>query len=105
MTDPYDVERGIHELFWARARGDLLMTETARIADKIADGFRADFDTTLDMEMVGKALVIVAASVSPFANDREMPPAVIANMIGLAGENLVRTARVRAAEGGAPCRS
>jgi hypothetical protein len=99
MTRPYDVERGIHDLFHARLR-DPLLTETARLADKIADGFRADFDTTLDMETVGKALVIAAASVTPVAVDKSMPAAVIANLIGFAGENLVRTARVRAREAG-----
>lgn len=96
----YDVERGIHELFHARLRRDLLLAEAAQLGDTIADGFRADFDTTLDMETVGMALVIAAASVTPVAVEKNMPAQVIANLIGFAGENLVRTARVRAREAG-----
>lgn len=99
MTRLYDIEQGLREMAAVRAsRGDLALV-LARVGDDIADGFRADFDTTLDMETVGKALVIAAASVTRLAADkRRVPATVVVNMIGLAGENLVRTARARAAE-------
>ncbi|HYQ69651.1 hypothetical protein [Actinophytocola sp.] len=98
MTRPFDIENGLTVCAEARAMDDPIMVETARLADKIADGFRADFDMTLDMETVGKALVVAAASVMDLAAGGQTPATVITNMIGLAGENLVRTARARAAE-------
>lgn len=94
---PFDIENALREALRARVNGDDLMHAIARLADKLADGFRADFDTTMDMEMVGKALVVAGASLVPLA-DPMIPPAALINMVGLAGENLVRTARSRASE-------
>lgn len=94
MIDPFDIERAIHEIFHHRFHGDELAAETGRLADKIADGFRADFDTSMDMEDVGKVLVIAAASLVPLATP-DVPSPVLVNMIGMAGESLVRTVRAR----------
>jgi hypothetical protein len=104
MTPPFDIEDGLREVARARANGDELMREIARLADLIADGFRRDFDTTMDMEQVGKALVVTSASLVPL-NDPVIPPAALINMVGIAGENLVRTARTRAAEAAEAWRS
>lgn len=93
----YDIEGALRHALRVRVDGDELMGETARLADLIADGFRRDFGESMDMEDVGKALVVTSASLVPLI-DPKIPSAVIANMIGLAGENLVRTARARAAE-------
>lgn len=93
----YDIEAALRHALRVRVDGDALMGETARIADLIADGFRADFGESMDLEAVGKALVFTAASLVPLI-DPAIPSAVIANMIGLAGENLVRNARARSAE-------
>lgn len=99
MTAPFDIENALDVCARARATTDQIMVETARLAGMIADGFRGDFDATLDMETVGQALLVAAASVTRLAADEVgMPATVIVNMIGLAGENLVRTARARAAE-------
>lgn len=99
MTRPFDIENALAIVARARATADPIMVETARLADVIADGFRADFDMTLDMETVGTALVVASASVTRLAaHEVGMPATVVVNMIGLAGENLVRTARSRAAE-------
>lgn len=88
----YDVELGIREIAKARARGGALTTETARLAEHVVAGFRRDFGDELDMETCGKALVIAASAVIPLCHD-EIPGVVLANLIGLAGESLVRGAR------------
>ena len=88
----YDLENGIREMARARSRDDALSVETMRLADLLVDGMRREFGSTLDMETCGKALVIAASSVVPLC-DPDIPPAVIANMIGFAGERLVREAR------------
>lgn len=98
MTDPYDVERAIHEIRHNRGRGDALIAESGRMADKVADGFRCDFDSTMDMETVGKALVVAAASLIALTDPPASSAAVVLDVLAFAGENIVRTARARAAE-------
>lgn len=99
MTRPFDIENALAIVARTRVTADPITVETARLAEVIADGFRADFDATLDMETVGQALVVAAASVTNMAAaEIGMPAAVIVNMIGFTGESLVRAARSRAAE-------
>lgn len=88
----FDVENGLREIARARASGNELLRETATLADQVAAGMRGDFAGVLDMETCGKAFVIAAASVVPLCGP-DIPAAVIANLIGMAGENLVREAR------------
>lgn len=97
----YDVERGLREIAKARQteRSDFVLAETAKLAGLVADGFRREFDDELDMETVGKVLVIAATSLPPLvAGETGIPGAVVMNLIAFAGEELVRTARARAAE-------
>jgi hypothetical protein len=99
----YDVERGLREIAAARLkeRSDFLLAETAKLARLVADGFRREFDDELDMEHVGKVLVIAAASLPPLvAGEAGVPGAVVMNLIAFAGEELVRAARARAPEAG-----
>lgn len=98
MTRPYDLERGLAEVARSRADAGELGQAAARMGDKLADGVRADFDTTLDIESVGAALVIAAASLLPLTDDRDIPSGVLVDVLAFAGEQLVRTARARAAE-------
>jgi len=88
----FDIENGLREIARARAVADPLMWETALLADKLVAGVRGDFEGVLDMEMCGKAFVIAAASVMPLCTP-DIPAAVIVNLIGMAGERLVRQAR------------
>ncbi len=97
----YDVERGLREIAEARRkeRSDFVLAETAKLARVIADGFRREFDDELDMEHVGMALVIAAASLPPLVTgETGLPGKAVMNLIAFAGEELVRTARARAAE-------
>ena len=88
----FDVERALREVANARRRDDQLTAETARIAELMVAGFRGDFGGVLDMETCGQALLIAAASLVPLCGP-EIPGTVLANMIGFAGESLVRGAR------------
>lgn len=88
----YDIEQAIRQAARARGNRDDLTRETSTIADRMADGFRGDFGDTLDMETCGKALVIAAGSLVPLCGP-EIPGAVLANIVCLAGESLVRQAR------------
>jgi hypothetical protein len=88
----YDLENGIREMARARSRNDALSKETMRLADQVVARMREEFGSTLDMETCGKAWVIAASSVVPLCGP-EIPAAVVANLIGFAGEQLVREAR------------
>lgn len=88
----FDIELGIHTVNQSRRRPDALTQHTIHMADDAAANMRAEFGDSLDMEMCGKAWLIIAAAVIPLC-DPEIPGAVLANLIAFAGENLIRTAR------------
>jgi hypothetical protein len=98
----YDVEHALREIAKARAKAhtDVITAETAKLAGLVAEGFRREFDDELDMEATGMALVIAAASLPPVVTGEHaaVPGAVVMNLIAFAGEDLIRTARARAAE-------
>lgn len=100
MTPPndYDVENDLRRVAQARADADELTRAVASIGDAIADGFRARFDITMDMEHSGLTLMIGAAMLCPIAKRGDMSASVLTDALAMAAENLVRTARSRAAE-------
>ena len=87
----YDIENGLRVLAEARAEGGALLLHIAGLADKVAAHIREDFASSLDMETVGKALVIAASAVVPLCTP-DIPSTVI-TVDGMSGENLVREAR------------
>lgn len=87
-----DIEKCVHVLNRARRRPDPVTQHTALLADEVAAKMRAEFGDTLDMETCGKALVIAASAVVPLCAP-DVPSALVANLIGFFGENLVREAR------------
>lgn len=100
MTDPYNVDGALRQVATARAHGGEMTSEAARVGDLLADGFRRDFFDA-DMEAMGSALLVAADSLAPIA--QEVAPALaIITSLAMAGENLVRTARDRAAEQAEP---
>ncbi len=87
-----DVEHILAMVADQRARG--AAGELLGVADELADGMRRDFDE-MDMEQAGTALIVAATSLAPYAD--VSPPSLMKTLV-IAGENLVRTARARAAE-------
>ena len=88
----FDVEAGIHQINQSRHRNDQLTVAQVALADRVATKFREEFGSTLDMETCGKAMVIAASAAAPLCRE-EIPGTAIANIIALAGEQLVREAR------------
>jgi hypothetical protein len=87
-----DIELCIHTLNQGRRLVDPLTQYTMKMADEAATRMRAEFGDSLDMETCGKALVIAASMIVPLCRE-EIPGAVLANLIGFVGEDLVREAR------------
>lgn len=85
----YDIERALQEIARSRSRRDGVTRETKALAERIAAGFRGDFDGVLDLDTCGRALVIAAGSLVPLCGP-DIPATVIVNMIAFAGESLVR---------------
>jgi hypothetical protein len=99
----YDVENALEEIAAWRGKvgSDVILGETLKLGQLVADGFRREFDDELDMEATGKALVIAAGSLPPLVTGgTKVPGGVVMNLIAFAGENLIRAARARAAERG-----
>lgn len=88
----FDLERALAEIARNRANDDPLTRRTAALAAKMASGTRGDFAGVLDMETVGTAYVVAAASVVPLCSP-DIPAAVIVNIIAMAGADLIEQAR------------
>jgi len=95
---PVDIEKCVHVLNQARRQPDEVTQHTALLADQVAVKMREEFGDTLDMETCGKALVIAASAVVPLCTP-DVPAALVANLIGFLGEDLVRNARTTGSGG------
>lgn len=94
---PGDLDQILASVAEQRADADSLTRALATLGDALADGIRGSAFESLDMETVGTALVIAATSLAPWM-DRDVSPAMLLRALVLGGENLIRTARARAAE-------
>lgn len=93
----YDVEAGLADLARARRLRDHVTRATTELADRMAHRLEAHFSGE-ELETVGRALVIVAASTGALAADAPtIQPVTLVNLVGFAGQRLVVDAR--AAEG------
>lgn len=90
-TDRFDIESALLGVSIRRHSGNALDTESAKLGDTIVAGLRREFPE-LDPETCGLAMVIAAGSVIPLL-EHEIPPAVLVNIIGFAGQRLVSDAR------------
>lgn len=83
---PYDIDNGLAEARAFRERQNrAIVRASVQVGDRLADGMATNFSPS-DLELVGRALIVVAASVCELV---DLPAAVISNVIAIAGQRLV----------------
>lgn len=96
LTVPlYDVELGLREAAKHRLRRDEVSRATCDLADRLASHLVRHFGPEA-VETAGLALVISAASVGALAAEG-VQPAILVNVIALAGQRMVGDARAGSA--------
>jgi len=90
-TPLYDVAKALGELtqYRATATVDPLAAQSITIADKLACHMARHFPDATDRSTAGAALVILAASITSLSG---IPVEVVANITGLAGQELTQGA-------------
>lgn len=94
---PYDVDGAIRDLARHRRRRDPGTRGILQLADDLAAAMQSNFSAE-EMETVGRALVIAAASTGPLAQYGASPKettvaTMVCNITAFAGERLIRDAR------------
>jgi hypothetical protein len=87
----YDVEQALREAARSRRKRDALTEATTQIADDLASHLARHFGPE-GLETAGLALVIAAASAGALAT-KDIPPAVLCNVLAYAGQRMVGDAR------------
>jgi hypothetical protein len=96
----YDEQKGLRELARQRLKRDPVTRAQVTIADGLAENMLRHFAAE-DAELVGRALLVVAASVGVLAQEG-FPPAVIVNVTGFAGARMIADGRAWSEAQGAP---
>lgn len=97
MPPLYDVEAALQQVRARRESTNLVDRKAARVADRLARHMLRHFPN--GTEDAGVALIVAAASVGVLAVDKEIPPAVLVNIVGFAGARLIEHARTGGARG------
>lgn len=88
-TELYDVDAALRQLAASRRLRDPLTRATAQLADDLAHHMSANFGPE-ELETVGRALIIVAASLGVLPHEQpEIQAAVLVNVAAFAGQRLV----------------
>lgn len=95
---PFDIERAVAEVAQSRVRLDESTRVIASYGDALADGFRRDFGDSLDMQTVGSALMVAAASLGVLTDRGGTSPSALVDVLAMAGESLIRIDRERSSE-------
>jgi hypothetical protein len=88
----YDVDKARHELAAARKRRDGLTHSQSKIGDSLAAHVDRHFSAE-ELETAGRALLIAAGSLAGLA-DMDLPPQVMCNILGFAGDRLITDGQV-----------
>jgi hypothetical protein len=89
----YDVERARAEMAKGRRMRDPLTREQANIGDRLAHHLNDHFSAE-ELETAGRAVMIAAASIGTLAAYKEIPGAVLVNILAFAGDRLITDGRV-----------
>ena len=87
----YDEERGLRELARHRLKRDALTLSQVAVADNLAVNIGRHFSGD-EIETVGRALLVGAASAATLANDG-IPAEVIVNVLGFAAARMISDGR------------
>ena len=97
MPPLYDIEQARRELRKARRNRDELTRQQAQLGENLAHHIDRHF-TAEEMETVGRALLIAAGGLGALVVE-DMPPAVMVNVLGFAGDRLITDGRIEVPNG------
>ncbi len=88
----YDVDKARTEMAKGRRSRDPLIREQAAIGDRLANHLNKHFSAE-EQETAGRAVMIAAASVGTLAEYRDIPGAVLVNILAFGGDRLITDGR------------
>lgn len=87
----YDVDKAMREIARARRKRDTLTSGQAYFGDQFASSMNRHFAAE-EIETAGRALLIAAGYAAELCK-HGTPPQMIANILGFAGDRLIRDGR------------